>query len=477
MMDETFRAQLLNNPEGALQSFELSSQEIEAIKNVTADQFQALNESFRTQLGSAQANPEQAFNYLKIGDIPQEVLNANPDAFIPGRLKWAQDGVKYTPKIMYMPDDMKWAPEYDKATPQLLRKRPGRLKWIPGGAATLVGVSIFAVLAIAVGAFAVFAFVGSNIFFNNPDPNNAAALQATAPASQAEVPNQGGVDNVQPGSVVVQVDAAPSAQPDEFTFIGVGYEEGITIPSGGSVMVEDVSPGSYTMTQADPAPDLEVTAISCDDGDSPSPSSGSPSYRTAYIEVDPGETVTCTFVNSAAEINSLEGGSSGDGENGTSGGSTSSEGINPFTDPDTYLPDFPLPTDIPQDAGTYLSPRPGPWVVTNLAGIISCGTFNMDIPASPPENGVLEVLDGGQTVIGSGLDVSQGAPITMTADPDVNGLYFGTFEGIEEGVPVTIYYYWQLVTDIYIVGYLSSEVTAEGMSCSVYRPFELWYLE
>jgi hypothetical protein len=101
----------------------------------------------------------------------------------------------------------------------------------------------------------------------------------------------------------------------------------------------------------------------------------------------------------------------------------------------------------------------------------------MDIPASPPENGVLEVLDGGQTVIGSGLDVSQGAPITMTADPDVNGLYFGTFEGIEEGVPVTIYYYWQLVTDIYIVGYLSSEVTAEGMSCSVYRPFELWYLE
>ena len=100
--------------------------------------------------------------------------------------------------------------------------------------------------------------------------------------------------------------------------------------------------------------------------------------------------------------------------------------------------------------------------------------MSLDIPASPPENGIIEVRDGGQTLIGTGLQEDQ-ASITLRADPEIRGRYSGTFEGTEQGVPVTIDYFWQVITDEYIVGYLTASVTAQGVTCTVYRPFELTY--
>ena len=79
-----------------------------------------------------------------------------------------------------------------------------------------------------------------------------------------------------------------------------------------------------------------------------------------------------------------------------------------------------------------------------------------------------------QTLIGTGLQEDQ-ASITLRADPEIRGRYSGTFEGTEQGVPVTIDYFWQVITDEYIVGYLTASVTAQGVTCTVYRPFELTY--
>ena len=42
-------------------------------------------------------------------------------------------------------------------------------------------------------------------------------------------------------------------------------------------------------------------------------------------------------------------------------------------------------------------------------------------------------------------------------------------------MPVTMNYFWQVVTEEYIVGYLTASVTAEGVTCTVYRPYELVY--
>jgi hypothetical protein len=85
------------------------------------------------------------------------------------------------------------------------------------------------------------------------------------------------------------------------------------------------------------------------------------------------------------------------------------------------------------------------------------------------------VQEGGRTVIGTGLEASQSAPITMHADPDIRGRYSGAFEGMEQGVPIVIDYYWQVVTDESMVGYLTASMTAEGVTCGIYRPFEMRY--
>lgn len=167
-------------------------------------------------------------------------------------------------------------------------------------------------------------------------------------------------------------------------------------------------------------------------------------------------------------------GGSSDGGTSNSEAEPPSDGTNPFEDPDPDMENFPLPEVLPPGAGTFAVPKAGPWSAVNLAGQMACGGMSLDIPASPPENGILEVRDGGRTVIGTGLQEDQ-ASITVRADPEIRGRYSGSFEGMEQGVPVTIDYYWQVVTDEYIVGYLTASVTEQGVTCTVYRPFELTY--
>jgi hypothetical protein len=281
--------------------------------------------------------------------------------------------------------------------------------------------------------------------------------------------------NTRRGTAVVASEVIPDGDGASFLFTGVPSG---TIPGNGTLVVANLSPGTYSTTEADPAPEFELTAVECDDGGSAAASSGDPQTRTAVFNIDPGETVTCLFTNQipgAIVTPTLTAGGATSGGNPTGPGPGPGSGINPFENPSEHLPNFPLPSELPPGAGTFAAPKPGPWSVTNFEGQMSCGGFSLAIPASPPESGILEVLDDGQTVIGTSLQEAQSAPITMIADPNINGLYAGSFQGMEQGVPVTIDFFWQVVTDEYIVGYLAAGVTAEGVSCEVYRSFEMFY--
>jgi hypothetical protein len=281
--------------------------------------------------------------------------------------------------------------------------------------------------------------------------------------------------NTRRGTAVIAVDV--DMPDDNVTFQFTGVPSG-TITAEGSLAVTDLAPGTYTSTQADPAPDFQLTEVTCDDSGSGSASSGDPQTRSAIFQIDPGETVRCLFLNEKGDTGTSAGGSDGAGGHGDTGDGGDSgkgdEGINPFVDPDPDFDQFPLPDEIPPDAGTFAAPRPGTWSATNFAGQMACGGNVLGIPASAPETGTMEVLDGGATVIGTGL--AEGVSITMNAEPAITGRYTGSFEGTEQGVPVTINYFWQVVTDEYVVGYLTSEVTAEGIACSIYRPYELRYM-
>jgi len=281
--------------------------------------------------------------------------------------------------------------------------------------------------------------------------------------------------NTRRGTAIVAVDAGDSSSDTSFQFTGVPSG---TIAAGGTLVAVDLTPGTYTSTAVEPPPELSFAEVVCDDYEAGASSSGDPVTRSAIFNIDAGETVTCTYIVEAGSGDPTAGGGSGD-EGGTSPDSEdapAATGTNPFSDPDSDFDNFPLPGDLPDGAGTYAVPRPGPWTAVNFAGRLSCGVMALDIPASQPEGGTLELVDGGAQVIASGISADTGVvSITLDAVPRINGRYAGTFSATQEGIPITIDYYWQLVTDEYIVGYLTSTFTQEGVTCTIYRPFELQY--
>jgi hypothetical protein len=276
--------------------------------------------------------------------------------------------------------------------------------------------------------------------------------------------------NARRGTLVVAAEVSPDSATGSFQYTGVPSG---TISASGTLVVTDLPPGTYTTTEVDPAPDFDLTEVTCDDGDSGTASSGDPQTRTAIFNLEAGETVRCTFTHEG-ETGPITGGdgtgSSSDGD----GDGVPGDGTNPFEDPDGDLADFPLPDELPADAGSYDAPKAGPWEVTNFAGRLDCGAVALDIPASPPERGTIEVLDGGRTVVGRSLQKDE-APITLSADPEIIGRYTGAVGGTEQGIPVTINYSWQVVTDEYVVGYLTASFTDQGVTCTVYRSYELRY--
>ena len=99
----------------------------------------------------------------------------------------------------------------------------------------------------------------------------------------------------------------------------------------------------------------------------------------------------------------------------------------------------------------------------------------INMPLRPSqETGVLEIRDCGWTVIGTGL-ADDTAPLTMRAVDATSGRYTGSVGGSQDGIPMMIDFTWQLESDEWIVGDLSSEVTQQGMTCQMSRPFELKY--
>lgn len=306
----------------------------------------------------------------------------------------------------------------------------------------------------------------------------------SATTSGGDPATRSAIFNVDPGEMVtctflnarrgtLIVTAEVDAQDAEGTFQYTGVPSG-TLSAGGTLVVADLPPGTYTTTEVDPAPEFELTGITCDDAGSATISMGDATTRSVIYNLDAGETIRCVFSHEIIEQATVPPGSTTGGGHG-SDDDVLPEGVNPFDNPGEDLADFPLPDELPPDAGTYQAPKAGPWRVTNLAGRLDCGVTSLDIPASPPETGVIEVLSGGQTLVGRSLQEDPSVPITMAADLEIRGRYTGTVEGIEEGIPVTLTFVWQVVTETSIVGYLTGSVTSDGVTCTVYRPYELTY--
>ena len=100
--------------------------------------------------------------------------------------------------------------------------------------------------------------------------------------------------NTQRGTIIVEKQTDPDGVAGTFTFTG---DAAGTISDNGTIVVSDLAPGTYTATEDDPTPAFDLTAITCGDGGSATPSTWDVGTRTATFNLDPGETVKCTFTN------------------------------------------------------------------------------------------------------------------------------------------------------------------------------------
>jgi uncharacterized repeat protein (TIGR01451 family) len=96
---------------------------------------------------------------------------------------------------------------------------------------------------------------------------------------------------IQRGTIIVEKVTVP-ADGEDFVFTG---DAAGTLDDGESIIVSDLLPGQYTSTEVDPGPEWVLGAIQCDDANS----DGDVPSATATFNVEPGETVTCTFTNTA----------------------------------------------------------------------------------------------------------------------------------------------------------------------------------
>jgi hypothetical protein len=93
--------------------------------------------------------------------------------------------------------------------------------------------------------------------------------------------------NTQVGTIVVEKQTDPDGASDSFSFSG---DAAGTISDGGQIVVGDLLPGTYTSQETEPF-GWDLTSIVCDDTNS------SGVGNTATFQLDPGETVKCTFNN------------------------------------------------------------------------------------------------------------------------------------------------------------------------------------
>lgn len=97
---------------------------------------------------------------------------------------------------------------------------------------------------------------------------------------------------VDSGNMIVKKVMVGGTDSFEFT----GSPSGTIDANNGTITINNVAPGTYATSESATS-GWDLTDLTCNDGESTTPSTVNANTRTATFKVDPGETVTCTFTN------------------------------------------------------------------------------------------------------------------------------------------------------------------------------------
>jgi len=199
-------------------------------------------------------------------------------------------------------------------------------------------------------------------------------------------------NRLQAGTIIVEKQTDPDGAAGSFTFSG---DAAGTISDGGQIVVSGLSLGTYTATEADPGLDFDLTAITCDDGNS----SGDVGTRTATFVLDPDETVKCTFTNTKqGTISIVKDAAPDDPQDFDFSGDLG----NFFLDDDT---DPTLPNTV-----TFQNQAPGTYSVSEVS--IPAGWNLSSIVCNDPDGGT--TTDLGTATANIDLDAGEGIVCTFT---------------------------------------------------------------
>ncbi len=115
--------------------------------------------------------------------------------------------------------------------------------------------------------------------------------------------------NLAPGTIIIAKDQTPNGSSSFGFTSSIPGNAAFTVSGDSSVTINNVAPGSYTVTEDDPSAGFfALTSLDCDDDASSAPSTTDLGARTATVNLESGETVTCTFTNeqqASIEVNKV----------------------------------------------------------------------------------------------------------------------------------------------------------------------------
>ena len=111
--------------------------------------------------------------------------------------------------------------------------------------------------------------------------------------------------NTLPGTIQVEKQTDPADPAAEAAQTQFGFTADLPGAANDTFALDDddvksvggIAPGPYVVTETDPTADYDLTGLTCNDGQSTTPSTVDVGTRSATIKVDPGETVRCVFTN------------------------------------------------------------------------------------------------------------------------------------------------------------------------------------
>lgn len=128
----------------------------------------------------------------------------------------------------------------------------------------------------------------------------------------------------------------------------------------------------------------------------------------------------------------------------------------------------------PQPAKDFFAPLAGKWRAVSKAGRISCGGFNTPLPKST-DNGSIDVRQGGNRLIATGVADGRKTRIVLDADPDKPGRWSGDVKVKEQGQSITLDYRMDLVSEKKLIGTMRGDFKVRGQKCTLVRDFVLTY--